>query len=62
MGEWRYKSIILDLGNRWETAPSIHWIGGCICPTAGLDAMEKRKISCSFQESKPYSSAAQPVA
>jgi hypothetical protein len=59
MGEWRYSSIILDLGTRWrwvvtftplsrfttgEGAPATHWIGGWVGPRAGLDAVEKRTI------------------
>jgi hypothetical protein len=59
MGEWRYTSIVLDLGIKWgyvviymprslyrgETAPNIHWIGGWVGPRTGLDAVKKRKIS-----------------
>jgi hypothetical protein len=58
MGEWRYSSIILDLGSRWrrvvsftpcrftpgERAPGIHWIGGWVGPRAGLDAVENGRI------------------
>jgi hypothetical protein len=29
-----------------EIAAGTHWIGGWVGPTAGLDAMEKRKKSC----------------
>jgi hypothetical protein len=28
----------------WERAPSTHWIGGLVEPTAGLDDIEKRKL------------------
>jgi hypothetical protein len=45
-----------------ETALSNHWIGGWVGPRADLDFMEKRKISCSYRESNPYSSVDQPVA
>jgi hypothetical protein len=27
-----------------EIAPGTHWIGGWVCPRAGLDPVEKRKI------------------
>jgi hypothetical protein len=27
-----------------ERAPGIHWIGGWVCPRAGLDDVEKRKF------------------
>jgi hypothetical protein len=36
----------------------IGWFG----PRDGLDAVKKRKISCSCRETNPYSSALQPVA
>jgi hypothetical protein len=62
MEQWRYRSTTLNLGNRWrewsaskfgrfnprEIAPSTHWIWGCVSPTVGMDAMEKRKILCSL--------------
>jgi hypothetical protein len=38
-----------------ERAPGTHWIGGWVGPRAGLDAPEKRKISCPCRESKPSS-------
>jgi hypothetical protein len=58
MTEWRYGSIILDLGSVWrwvvsftswplypgKRAPDTHWIGGCVGSRDGLDAVEKRKI------------------
>jgi hypothetical protein len=28
-----------------ERDPSIRWIGGCLAPTAGMDAVAKKKIS-----------------
>jgi hypothetical protein len=33
--------------------PGTHWIGGWVGPTAGLDAVEKRIISCLCRESNP---------
>lgn len=47
----------LKLGNN----PGTHCIGGWVGPGAGLDVMEKRRISCFYQESKPNSSAIQPI-
>jgi hypothetical protein len=57
MGKGGIAPRIPNLGNRWRwviftprplylrgTAPSIHWIGGCVDPRASLDAMSK---SCS---------------
>jgi hypothetical protein len=54
MGEWRYRSTILDIGTRrrwvvsftsqWlyprERAPGTHWIGSWVGPRAGLEAAE----------------------
>jgi hypothetical protein len=56
MGEWRYRSIILDLGTRWRQMVSFtamhlsidkracgtYRIGGCVGPKACLDTAEKR--------------------
>jgi hypothetical protein len=44
MGEWRYSSTILLL-YPWYPLDTVD-------PRAGLDATEKRKISCPWQESK----------
>jgi hypothetical protein len=59
MGEWRYNSIIFDLGTSWRRALSFtsqslyplpvialstHWTGGWLCSKADLDAVEKRMI------------------
>jgi hypothetical protein len=69
MGEWRYSSSILDLGNSWrwvvcfmprpfcpdERSPdSTHFIGGWVGPTAGLSIVKKRQISCLCQEPTVY--------
>jgi hypothetical protein len=37
------------LGGR---GPVTHYIGGRVGPTAGLDTVEKREISCPFRKSK----------
>jgi hypothetical protein len=38
-----------------ENAHGTHWIEGWVRPNVGLDAVEKRKISCSCRESEPDS-------
>jgi hypothetical protein len=43
-----------------ERAPSTHWIGGCVEPQSGLDAVVKRKITSPYQDSNPP--IIQPVA
>jgi hypothetical protein len=76
-GEWRYSSThsltsVLD-GGEWsvsqpgrftprEKAPGTHWIGGWVGSRAGLDAVVKRKIPSSRQESNPRTPIVQPVA
>jgi hypothetical protein len=67
MGEWRYSSAILDVGIRWRWASR----PGFVTPRRtsprypldrrlGLDAMEKRKISCPCRESNPSRPARNP--
>jgi hypothetical protein len=41
MGEWRYRSAILELETR---VANTHWIGGWVGPKAGPVAVEKRRI------------------
>jgi hypothetical protein len=48
----------LTLGERESGA---YWIGRWEGLRAGLDVKEKRKISCSYQESNLDSSVVQPV-
>jgi hypothetical protein len=43
-----------------EGAPGTHWVGGCVDPRGGLDAVEKRKVFCTCRESKPHHSVTQP--
>jgi hypothetical protein len=43
-----------------ERAPATHPIGDWVGPGAGLDAVEKRKISCPCRESNPGHSASRP--
>jgi hypothetical protein len=45
-----------------ERAPGNHWMGGWVGTRTGLDAVEKRKISCRCWETNPDPSAVQPVA
>jgi hypothetical protein len=45
-----------------EAAPRIHCIGGWVGTGAGLDDVEKRKISCPYREWNLDSSAIQPAA
>jgi hypothetical protein len=68
MGEWRYNSTIHDLNTRWrwivsfmlrpynpqrKEPRSTRWIWGWVGPGIGLDAVEKRKISCVCLELNP---------
>jgi hypothetical protein len=43
-----------------ERGPGIHWRGAWVGPRAGLDAVEKRKISCPCRGSNPGSPARSP--
>jgi hypothetical protein len=45
-----------------ERASGTHWIGGWVCPRAGLDAVVKRKIPSPRLESNPRTPIVQPVA
>jgi hypothetical protein len=46
-----------------ERAPSTHWIGGCVGPRAGLDAVMKKKIPSPAENRtlEPQSSSAIPT-
>jgi hypothetical protein len=73
MGEWRYSSNFLNLGNRWKrvvsfmtlplysrgTIPGTHWKGACVGFRADGDAVEKRKIPTPCRKSKSNFSAIQ---
>jgi hypothetical protein len=43
-----------------ERALVAHYVGGWVVPGAGLDAVEKRKILCPCQETKPDHPARSP--
>jgi len=43
-----------------EGASGTHWLGGWLGPTAGLDAVAKRKKSLPFLEIEPRSSSPKP--
>jgi hypothetical protein len=43
-----------------ERTPGTRWTGGCVDPRAGLDTVEKRKISCLCRESNPRRPARSP--
>jgi hypothetical protein len=45
-----------------EKSPRRHFTGGWVNPTAGLDTMGDRKITCLCRESKPYRPARSPAA
>jgi hypothetical protein len=65
MGEWRYSSTILNLGTRWSgqlhvpaalppgKQPTVTTVQEAGWLRAGLDVVEKRKISCLYRESNP---------
>jgi hypothetical protein len=58
-GEWSdSRAGRLTDGKR---APGIHWIGGYLGPSAGLDAVVKRKTMCPLRESDPGRPARSPV-
>jgi hypothetical protein len=67
-----FLTLVLD-GGEWsvsypyqftpgEAAPSTHCIGGWMGLRAGIDIMEKRKISYPYQELNSYFSVIQPIA
>jgi hypothetical protein len=47
-----HSSVTLPFGEKGEM-PRTHWIGDCVGPRAGLDAVVQRKISCPCRESNP---------
>jgi hypothetical protein len=66
---------ILNVGNRWRyvvssrsgrftskvRAHGTHWIGGWMCPRAGLDAVTKRKKNTIIDTAGKWTLLAQPV-
>jgi hypothetical protein len=54
---WRSVVSFMLQPQSWGKSPHTHWVG----PRPGLDTVEKRKISCSCQESNPDSSAIQSI-
>jgi hypothetical protein len=37
----------------WGKSAGINWLGGCVGSIVGLNAVEKRSISCPYRESNP---------
>jgi len=42
---------------RRESGPGTHWIGGCVGPRPGLEAVVKRKIASPYGDSNPPTSS-----
>jgi hypothetical protein len=69
-GEWRYSSTILNLTTRFKSASRPRRFipgerplltigyGGWVGPKAGLDAVERRRVSLHWRESNPDFSVA----
>jgi hypothetical protein len=54
MGGQLHASTALPRGKSTPPPPpSTHWIQGWVGPRVGLEAVEKRKISCPCQEQNP---------
>jgi hypothetical protein len=51
VGEWSASRP--GLFNPWQRDHVIHWIGGWVGPSTGLDAVAKRNIPWPFRESNP---------
>jgi hypothetical protein len=56
MGEQAYSSTHTNLGTNFkslaERAPGTHWLGGCVGPRVGLEAVVKTKTSAPVRESE----------
>jgi len=59
IGEWSASRTVRFTPG--EKSPSTHWIGGSVGPTAGLDAVEKRKIPSIRRQSNPRAPIVQPI-
>jgi hypothetical protein len=72
---WRLnvELVTLNLVSRWKevvtfrihllyamvTTSGTHWIGGCVSPMAGLNALEKRRVTWSVQQATFFTSGEQ---
>jgi hypothetical protein len=59
-GEWSASRF--DCFTSGERAPGIHWVGGWVGPSSGLDAVDEGKISYLLPGMESRPSSPQPVA
>jgi hypothetical protein len=56
-----FSALLSGFFSPYERAPGIHGLGRWVDPSARLNAVIRRKISCTYWESNPNSSLVLPV-